>query len=98
MQKLHIIISLALLFICTVPALSQQTDSTKTNEKSWTLFWGLFNSDDEGEARSSRSSLEFETSTPEQKTELDTTKYEIKSYLWGAIQYTRRKENTPLTE
>jgi hypothetical protein len=91
MKKIFIITAVLL----TSVAASAQSTVQKPSKKGkvyYSVFWGLFKS--EGYTKDS-----VKCNLPEYKAEFydiktDTAKYEVKSFLWGAVKWTEKKKNT----
>ena len=71
--------------------------SPKNEKKEYSFLWGIFKSKNYPKSKS----IVVEAETKEFKKSLsesafDTTKYEQKSILWGAIQWTEKKKNNKL--
>ncbi len=97
MKRVILIIGVVL---TSLVANAQKNVQNPPNNKKmeYSYFWGLFKSKDYPKGKS----VVFEVEKPEFSTSLsesttDTTKYEQKSILWGAIQWTeKKKNNTPV--
>jgi hypothetical protein len=66
----------------------------KNEKKEYSFLWGIFKSKNYPKSKS----IVFEVEKPEFSTSLsgsavDSTKQELKSILWGAIQWTEKKKN-----
>lgn len=83
---------------CMVMEAQTNTQNPPKKEKmEYSYFWGLFKSKDYPKGKSVVFKVEkpeFSTSLSESTT--DTTKYEQKSILWGAIQWTEKKRTIHL--
>lgn len=91
MKKL--LFSLALCVTSFGLSAQSETDTLPEKETQYSILWGLFESDDYREKDT------FEIETPKVATEIlafDTVKYEQKSLLWGAVQWTQKKEISPV--
>jgi hypothetical protein len=103
-MKTHVIITI-LIVISSHSAFAQvqpqtQTDSLKTQtiEKksvNWSAAWGLFGN----VPKEKRKGFDFQFDTSGFKdafvpleTQIDTSKYVVKSYLWGSIKWTEKKK------
>ena len=90
-----VILTIAVLTTSLV-ARAQTTDKEPTTKSKteYSYIWGLFKSKDYPKGKS----VVFEVEKPEFSTSLsesaiDTSKYNQKSILWGAIQWTEKKKN-----
>ena len=81
-----------------VKAQSTKKSTPPENKIEYVFAWGLFKSNDYPKDKSVESELEKpELSASKDKQGFDSTKYEQKSILWGAIQWTEKKDNvTPV--
>jgi hypothetical protein len=91
MKKLLIITAVILISLAANAQSTVQNPPKKAKVK-YSIFWGLFKS--EGYKKDSK-----KYNLPEYKAEFydiitDTTKYEVKSFLWGAVKWTEKKKNT----
>jgi hypothetical protein len=104
MKKVALIFSF--LFITVTLAQSQTIDKiektdyvevkTKIQSKKvqWSAAWGLFGN--APKEKQTHIAFEFDTSGFKEAIEpleskIDTSRYEIKSYLWGAVKWTQKK-------
>jgi hypothetical protein len=92
------VILISAIFMTSLSANAQSTEqTTPAKSKSYYSFaWGLFKSKDY--PKNKTAVFEFEKpkfSTSLSDAPLDTTKYEQKSLLWGAVKWTEKKKNTP---
>jgi len=65
--------------------------SAKENKIQYSVLWGLFKSKDYSKEKAVVVALPAPPVTPP-KAPADTTQYEMKSALWGAIQWTAKKK------
>lgn len=82
----------------SVAANAQSTEQKlpKKDKVNYSFAWGLFKS----KAYSKDKTVVFQFEKPKSSTSyaLDTTKYEQKSILWGAIQWTEKKKDVSPSE
>jgi hypothetical protein len=91
-----------LLSLAVVMLLAFNVDAqTKTQEKAgsgkvhYSVFWGLIKSkEDPNEKNKTKEQAGFRIRDQFDSTPIDTTLYEEKSILWGAVQWTERKNKT----
>jgi hypothetical protein len=91
MKKVIFIIAI---FMTSMAGNAQITaqNSTKKAKTEYSFVWGLFKTN--GYSKENSISIEVEIpeiSTSSSDTPLETTKYEQKSILWGAIQWTEKR-------
>jgi hypothetical protein len=93
MKKVILIIGVVL---TSLLAIAQNTvqNPPKNEKMEYSYLWGLFKSKDYQKGKS----VVFEVEKPKFSTSLsesaiDSAKYEQKSILWGAIQWTEKKKN-----
>jgi hypothetical protein len=89
MKKL-IIITAIIMTAFTPNAQSKVNNPPKKGKVQYSAFWGLFKS--EGYTKES-----VKCNLPDYKTEFndyktDTSMYEVKSFLWGAVKWTEKKK------
>jgi hypothetical protein len=89
MKKL-IIITAIIMTAFTANAQSKVNNPQKKGKVQYSAFWGLFKS--EGYTKES-----VKCNLPNYKTEFydyrsDTSIYEVKSFLWGAVKWTEKKK------
>jgi hypothetical protein len=94
MKKVILIIAVFMTSLA-VNAQSTVQNPSKNEKIEYSYLWGLFKSKDYPK----RKSVVFEVEKPEFSTSLsesttDTVKYEQKSILWGAIQWTEKKKSS----
>ena len=94
MKKTILIIAVSMTSLA-VNAQSTAQNPPKNEKTEYSFLWGLFKSNDYPK----NETAVFEFKKPKftnslSDTPLDTTKYEQKSMLWGAIQWTEKKKNT----
>lgn len=93
MKKVILIIAV----ITTSLAVKAQTtdkEPTTKNKTEYSYLWGLFKSKDYPKGKSAAFEVEKpEFSTSLSESAIDSTRYEQKSILWGAIQWTEKKKN-----
>ena len=93
MKKAILIITVVLTsFVANAQSTNQ--NQTKKAKTEYSYLWGLFKSD--GYAKEKTNSIVVEKpkfSSLLEDTSLDKTKYEQKSILWGAIQWTEKKKS-----
>lgn len=93
MKKVILIIAV-LTTTLTVKAQSSEKSTPTKSQVEYSFAWGLFKSKDYLKEKSGVFKFEkpkFVTSLPE--LDVDTTKYEQKSILWGAFQWTEKKKS-----
>ena len=96
MKKFILTLFISALAYATSAQLIQEV-AAKKNLTSYSFAWGLFKSKENSKSKS----VVFEVEKPEFSTSfsesaIDSTKFEQKSILWGAIQWTEKKRNTSL--
>ena len=89
MKRIILIIGVVLTSFAA-SAQSTVQDPPKKAKVHYSAFWGLFKS--EGHTKDS-----VKCNLPEYKAEFydiktDTAKYEVKSFLWGAVKWTEKKK------
>ncbi|MFY7733746.1 MAG: hypothetical protein ACOVSR_09710 [Bacteroidia bacterium] len=90
MKKVILIIAVFM----TSLAVNAQSTEQNINQKGETYYsfaWGLFKSENYPKDKAPK--LEIEKPKIFFSSPIDTTKYEQKSALWGAIQWTEKKKN-----
>ncbi|MFN7275387.1 MAG: hypothetical protein ACK5VF_09930 [Bacteroidota bacterium] len=92
-MKNIIFLSCILVLSASVEAKSNANDTTQKKKADYTFAWGLIRSKNYPKNKS----FAFEFNTPEFKSSvpgksIDSSKYEQKSILWGAIQWTEKKK------
>ena len=72
-------------------ACSSNTQTNKNDNvgKEYSYFWGISESDNYSQMSKKKDSLK----TLRDSVRKDTTAYEIKSYLWGAVKIAKKKSN-----
>ncbi|MFN9501588.1 MAG: hypothetical protein ACK57K_09735 [Chryseotalea sp.] len=94
-MKRVILITTAALISLTVGAQNNVQNSPNNEKKKYSFLWGIFKSKDYPKNKS----IILEAEKPEFSTsalafsDFDSTRYEQKSILWGAIQWTEKKKN-----
>ena len=91
MKKIILVGTLAIsvLYLSAQEAASSRPPKEQKIEHSF--LWGLFQSKDYQKRK--EATIEFRSADfVERELDLDTTKYEKKSALWGAIQWTEKKK------
>lgn len=98
-KKMKRVILIIGVVLTSLAANAQNTvqNSTKNEKIEYSYLWGIFKSKDYPKGKS----VVFEVEKPEFSTSLsesaiDSAKYEQKSILWGAVQWTEKKRNTLL--
>lgn len=93
MKKVILIIAV-LTTSFAVKAQATDKEPTTKNKTEYSYLWGLFKSKDYPKGKSAAFEVEKpEFSTSLSESAIDSTKYEQKSILWGAIQWTEKKKN-----
>jgi hypothetical protein len=93
-MKKVILIIVVLLTSIAVKAQTTDKEPTTKNKTEYSLLWGLFKSKDYPKGKAAVFEVEIpEFSTSLSESAIDSTKYEQKSILWGAIQWTEKKKN-----
>jgi hypothetical protein len=93
MKKLILIMAVFMTSLIVSAQSTKQTTPTK-GKLYYSFAWGLFKSKDYPKNKTAVVKVEKpKISTSFADTPLDTTKYEQKSILWGAIQWTEKKKN-----
>lgn len=97
MKKVILIIAV-LTTSLVVQAQTTDKEPTTKNKTECSYLWGLFKSKDYPKGKSVVIVVEKpEFSTLLSESAIDNTKYEQKSILWGAIQWTeKKKSNSPV--
>ena len=91
----RVILIIGVVLTALVANAQNNVQNPPKNEKmEYSYLWGLFKSKDYPKGKS----VVFEVEKPEfltilSESAIDTTKYEQKSILWGAIQWTEKKKN-----
>ena len=91
------VILISAIFMTSLSANAQSTEqTTPAKSKSYYSFaWGLFKSKDYPKNKTAVVEVENpKISTSFTVTPLDSTQYEQKSILWGAIQWTEKKKSS----
>lgn len=91
----RVILIIGVVLTSLVANAQKNVQNPPNNEKmEYSFLWGLFKSKDYPKGKSvviELEKLEFSNSLSESA--IDTSKYEQKSILWGAIQWTEKKKN-----
>ena len=96
----RVILIIGVVLTSLVANAQKNVQNPPNNEKmEYSYLWGLFKSKDYPKGKS----VVFEVEKPEFLTSLsesaiDSTKYEQKSILWGAIQWTEKKKSNTLVK
>lgn len=89
MKKIVFILAVVLTSFA-VQAQSKEQNQPKESKVNYSLAWGLFKS--KNYPKENTAKFEFEKPEFRFDAQVDTTKYEQKSALWGAIQWTEKKK------
>lgn len=94
-MKKVILIIVVLTTSLAVKAQTTDKEPITKDKTEYSYLWGLFKSKDYPKGKSAA----FEVEKPEfssslSESPIDSTKYEQKSILWGAIQWTEKKKKT----
>jgi hypothetical protein len=97
MKKVILIIAVLMTSLASNSQSTSQ-NTPRNNKVEYSFIWGIFKSKDY--PKDTATAFEFEKpeySNSPSNTSLDTIKYEQKSVLWGAVQWTEKKKNvTPI--
>jgi GH43 family beta-xylosidase len=94
MKKFILTLAISALAYTASSQLIQEV-ATKKNLTSYSFAWGLFKSKENPKNKSVVVKVEKpEFSTSFSEFSIDSTKYERKSILWGAIQWTEKKKSS----
>lgn len=99
MKKCIALVVFGLTLFFSVNAQSQESKLPEKEKTNYSFLWGLFQSD--GYKKSKQKSVEVEMATIGEATALppvDSSKYEVKSILWGMVQWTEKKKDSSNTK
>lgn len=91
MKKIILILAITLSSIVSVAQTKKDTIAKKSSIE-YSYLWGLFKSDNYVGRKNKVSKIERIKVKSVKISKIDTTKYEEKSMLWGALKWTEKKE------
>ncbi|MFO0356319.1 MAG: hypothetical protein ACK50A_05140 [Sphingobacteriaceae bacterium] len=93
MKKVILIIAVVLTSLAS-KAQNTNQNPPKNEKKEYSFLWGLFKSKDYPKGKAAVFEVKkIEFSTALSESTIDSTKYEQKITLWGAIQWSEKKKN-----
>lgn len=88
-------LAMVMLIASTVGAQTKTQEKAGSGKVHYSVFWGLFKSKEDTNNQSKvKENTKFRFRDQFEPKPIDTTLYEEKSILWGAVQWTERKNKT----
>jgi hypothetical protein len=95
MMKTLLSFAVVMLFAFNVNAQTTTQEKAGSGKVHYSVFWGLFKSkEDPNNQSKAKENTKFRFRDQFEPTPIDTALYEEKSILWGAVQWTERKNKT----
>jgi hypothetical protein len=98
MMKNLLSLAVVMLLAFNVDAQNKTQEKAGSGKVHYSVFWGLIKSkEDPNEKNKTKEQAGFRIRDQFDSTPIDTTKYEEKSILWGAVKWTERKNKANST-